>query len=83
MNRNRKAPLLPLLNVSSDATSDGTGRLDIEYARSRMNALASQAELLTAELIRVKTDVLKLLDELDTQPTTDRTEPGICTSHRS
>ena len=64
------------LSASNDSTSDGTGRLDIEYARSRMNALALQAELLTAELVSVKADVLKLLDELDAQQPIDRTEPN-------
>jgi hypothetical protein len=66
---------IPLQNANDN--TDGTGRLDIEYARTRLAALATQAELLAGEFIRVKTDVLKLLDELDTQQLADKTEPGI------
>jgi hypothetical protein len=80
MNSLQKALLLPLSTVSSesdDSSADGTSRLDIEFARTRINALVSQASLLTAELVSVKADVLKLLDELDAhQQPLDNTEPN-------
>ena len=65
------------LQRAIDNSTDGTGRLDVEYARTRLNGLASQLELILGEAIRLKTDIGKLLDELDTQQPADKTEPGL------
>lgn len=65
----------------SGEQSDGTQRLDVEYARSRVNAMLSTLKLLAEQADTLKADLGKLLDELDGTPSRDVTEPHIQVHH--
>jgi hypothetical protein len=58
--------------VQSD---DGTERLDIEVARNRVKALASNLVKLATEANELSSELQTLLSELDRAPMVDVTEP--------
>jgi hypothetical protein len=65
----------------SPESSDGLQRLDVEYARSRVNAMIHTLKLLAEQADSLKADLGKLLDELDGTPSYDVTEPHIQVNH--
>ena len=62
-------------------SSDGTERLDVEVARKRVKALASDLSKLANEAASLSVELHKLLNELDGMPSADLTEPHLQVNH--
>lgn len=68
-------------NVEQASSDDGTQRLDVEMVRSQISALAATLELAARSVVILKSDLTRLLDELDGVPPEEKTEPHFQVQH--